>query len=227
MKLMKTLVSAGVIGVLALAPSAVSAATLSVKDGARCTKAGRQQTSAGVVFTCTKVGKKLVWKSAKGSSTNPLAGGFGNGTHIVGSQVKAGRYVTTNAGNFCYWERLSGFSGSFDEIISNEIGSGAHLVVDILSTDKGFKTNGCGTWVPYSPKPAAKITDGDWVVNDEIAAGLWQSSESKDCYWARLRDFQGSLDSIITNELSSNLVQIEPTDVGFSSSRCGTWTKVG
>ncbi len=212
---------------IAVAPLTAEAKTVSAKEGARCTKAGRQEKTNGVTYKCTKVGKKLVWTAAKGGSANPLAGGFGSGTHIVGTQIKAGRYVTVNASSYCYWERMSGFSGDFDEIIANEIGSGAHLVVDILPTDKGFKSNGCGTWVPYSPKPAAKITDGDWVVNDEIAPGLWQSSDSKDCYWARLRDFQGSLDSIITNELSTNLVQIEPSDVGFTSSRCGTWTKVG
>jgi len=193
-------------------------------DGKACKKAGLTQKKAGSTFKCTKVGKKLVWKIA---STNANAGGFGNGTHIVGTAVKPGRYVTTTASSFCYWERMSGFGGSLDEINANEIGNGAHMVVDILATDRGFKSNGCGTWVPYTPKPAAKITDGTWVINDEMTPGLWQASKPADCYWERTSDFSGGLDSIIANEISGGIVQIEPTDVGFSSSRCGTWTKVG
>ena len=193
-------------------------------DGTPCRKAGISQKKAGSTFKCTKVGKKLVWKIA---STNTNAGGFGNGTHIVGTAVKPGRYVTTTASTMCYWERVSGFGGSFGEIISNGNGDGAHLVIDILGSDKGFKTSGCGTWVPYSPKPAAKITDGIWVVNDEIAPGLWQASKPAKCYWERVSDFTGGFSSIISNEYEGGLVQIEPSDIGFGSSGCGTWTKVG
>ena len=203
--------------------SSVSASP-ALKDGQACKKAGQTQKKAGSTFKCTKVGKKFVWKI---TATNAKAGGFGNGTHIVGTAVKPGRYITTTSSKMCYWERMSGFGGSFDEIISNEIGNGAHMVVDILATDRGFKSNGCGTWVRYTPKPAAKITDGTWVINDEMAPGLWQASKPADCYWERISDFSGGFDSIIANEIEGGIVQIEPTDVGFSSSRCGTWTKVG
>ena len=199
-------------------------AQTSINDGQACKKAGQTQKQAGSTFKCTKIGKKLVWKIA---STNSNAGGFGNGTHIVGTAIKPGRYVTATSSSFCYWERMSGFGGSFNEIISNEIGNGSHMIVDILATDKGFKTSGCGTWLPFTPKPSAKISDGTWAVNDEMAPGLWQSSKTTDCYWARLSDFTGGIDSIIANEIQGGIAQIDSTDVGFSSSRCGTWTKVG
>lgn len=193
-------------------------------DGQACKKAGQIQKKAGSTFKCTKVGKKLFWKI---TSTNANAGGFGNGTHIVGTAVKPGRFITTTASTMCYWERVSGFGGTFDEIISNGNGDGSHLVIDILGSDKGFKSSGCGTWVPYSPKPVAKITDGIWVVNDEIMPGLWQASKPGKCYWERVSDFTGSFSSIISNEYEGGLAQIEASDVGFSSSGCGTWTKVG
>ena len=193
-------------------------------DGKACKKAGLTQKKAGSTFKCTKVGKKLVWKIA---STNANAGGFGNGTHVVGTAVKPGRYITTTSSKMCYWERVSGFGGSFDEIIANESAEAAHLIVDILATDRGFKTNGCGTWIPYTPKPSAKLVDGTWAVNDEIAPGLWQASKSDECYWERVSDFTSNFDSIIANEYEGGLAQISATDLGFNSSGCGTWTKVG
>ena len=222
---MRTTFNALFVAVLFVGGIANSAdAQTSSLDGQACKKVGQTQKKAGSSFKCTKVGKKLVWKIA---STNANAGGFGNGTHIVGTAVKPGRYVTTTASTMCYWERVSGFGGSFGEIISNGSGDGAHLVVDILGTERGFKTSGCGTWVPYSPKPAAKITDGNWVVNDEIAPGLWQASKPTKCYWERVSDFTSGFSSIISNEYEGGLAQIEPSDIGFTSSGCGTWTKVG
>jgi len=46
------------------------------------------------------------------------------------------------------------------------------------------------------------------------------------CYWARLGGFSGSLDDILENNNTSGpaIVTILPTDKGFQSSRCATWT---
>jgi hypothetical protein len=222
MKILRKAIAVSVLLVV-VGGSAVSASP-ALKDGQACKKAGQTQKKAGSTFKCTKVGKKLVWKIA---STNANAGGFGNGTHVVGTAVKPGRYITTTSSRMCYWERVSGFGGSFDEIIANESADAAHLIVDILATDKGFKTNGCGTWIPYTPKPPAKLIDGTWAVNDEIAPGLWQASKSDRCYWERVSDFTSSFGSIIANEYEGGIAQIDPTDIGFTSSGCGTWTKVG
>jgi hypothetical protein len=81
--------------------------------------------------------------------TKPVAGTFGAGTKKVGGTgVAPGRYVTTTA-DTCYWARLSGFSGAMSEIITNDFSSEA-AIVEIASTDVGFKTNGCGTWTKIS-----------------------------------------------------------------------------
>jgi hypothetical protein len=77
---------------------------------------------------------------------------FADGTWEVGAgagQVAPGKYKTTvpNDSWGCYWERLRGTGGSFDEIIAN--GNGAKntpVLVTIAATDKAFKSERCGTW---------------------------------------------------------------------------------
>lgn len=78
------------------------------------------------------------------------AGEFpGDGTYVVGKDIKSGTYRTDGAedGGFpnCYWARLSGTSGEFKEIIANENSKGP-TTVTIFAGDKAFKTTGCQTW---------------------------------------------------------------------------------
>jgi hypothetical protein len=157
-----------------------------------------------------------------------IPGSFGSGTKVVGSGITAGRYLTTTAKD-CYWERLSGFTGSFNEIIANENPSGTHAIVDILSTDRGFNSNRCGTWIPFTPSPPASFGEGTFAIGSEMPAGTWTATFTTSCYWSRLSSFDGTLDSIIANAnpTGSAVVTILPTDVGFLSSRCGIWTKIG
>ena len=70
--------------------------------------------------------------------------GYGDGTWIVGAEITPGTYAAPGS-DLCYWARLSGFSGSLDEIIANELGSGRQIVT-IDPEDSGFETRGCGTW---------------------------------------------------------------------------------
>jgi len=69
----------------------------------------------------------------------------GDGFYTVGEEMAAGTWRSTGGGDSCYWERLSGFSGDFDDIITNYFGS-AGVTVTISSSDKAFKAEGCGTW---------------------------------------------------------------------------------
>lgn len=69
---------------------------------------------------------------------------FGDGTWIVGVDIEPWTY-RTKGGENCYWERLSGFGSTFEEIIANESVTG-QSVVTILPDDKGFTTRSCGTW---------------------------------------------------------------------------------
>lgn len=68
----------------------------------------------------------------------PVAGVPTQGTQLVGSEVAPGTYRA--AGSLCYWARLSGTSGTFEEILANNNGPG---VVTILASDKAFKSARC------------------------------------------------------------------------------------
>lgn len=67
-----------------------------------------------------------------------------DGVYRVGYDIRPGTYKTRTSTSGCYWSRLSGARGSFDQIIENDFGSGHHYVT-IRSTDKFFSTQSCGT----------------------------------------------------------------------------------
>ena len=70
-----------------------------------------------------------------------------DGTYRVGVDIAPGIYHTSGGSDFCYWERTSGFGGTLDEVIANDITEGGPTTVEIKASDAGFTTNGCGTWV--------------------------------------------------------------------------------
>lgn len=69
---------------------------------------------------------------------------FGNGLHLVGEDINPGAYRTAGSSS-CYWERLSGTSGEFEDIITKDLPSGGS-VVTISASDVAFKSSDCGTW---------------------------------------------------------------------------------
>jgi len=151
----------------------------------------------------------------------------------VGADIAPGRYYSDPA-NGCYWERLSGFGGTSSEIIANDfVGFDSRQgIVDIASSDYGFKTDGdCGTWY-NTPRHGqqSSITPGTWLVGSQIAAGSYRANVQSGCYWERLRDFSGRVSGIIANEYVSSAGQqsitIQPSDAGFSADEdCGGWSR--
>lgn len=69
----------------------------------------------------------------------------GDGVYLVGSQIAPGTYQSVD-NERCYWERLQGTSGEFDDIITNENVEGQGLVT-IEGSDVAFSTSGCTDWV--------------------------------------------------------------------------------
>jgi len=69
---------------------------------------------------------------------------FGDGTWRIGIDVEPGTYFT-EASDGCYWQRLTGFSGSFSEILAND-NTDARAIVEILPSDAGFDSSRCGEW---------------------------------------------------------------------------------
>ena len=76
---------------------------------------------------------------------------------------------------------------------------------------------------------AAAVTAGLYEVGSEIQPGTYRTSGGDGCYWARLRNFDGDLDSVITNGLIRTgpaRVTVKRTDVGVEFSGPCAWTKV-
>lgn len=158
----------------------------------------------------------------------PVAGVFTDGTWRVGpAPVVPGTY-RAGGGSACYWARLSGFGGTLDEIIANDLGPGP-AVVTIATEDAGFGTRGCGTWRRNAPAaPTLSPGDGTWRVGIDIAPGTYTATVPADgaCYWARLSGFGGTIREIVANDLltaGGAIVSVAPSDAGFTSRGCGTW----
>ncbi|MEX0681993.1 MAG: hypothetical protein WD904_06905 [Dehalococcoidia bacterium] len=158
---------------------------------------------------------------------------FSDGTWLVTEDIPAGLWRNSDSSDFCYWARLSGLGGELADIIANDFSS-IIQTVEIKSSDTAFEADRCGTWSqtlqPPSSGPTQPFGKGTWLVGEEIAPGTWRNSDSSDdCYWERLSAFTGKLADIIANEFDDTIqtVEIKSTDVGFSSNRCGTWTRIG
>lgn len=72
----------------------------------------------------------------------------GDGVHLVGSDVKPGRYRSTG-NDGCYWARLKGTGGDFEDIIANANVDGS-AVVSIARSDEAFETTNCNDWKKVS-----------------------------------------------------------------------------
>jgi len=100
---------------------------------------------APVTVTATATATETAAAPAPSSPT-----GFGDGTYIVGTDIKPGLYKTTGPASSdfpnCYWERDRDLDGGLNSIIDNDNTKG-QTTVKIASTDKAFKTTGCAAWV--------------------------------------------------------------------------------
>jgi hypothetical protein len=85
-----------------------------------------------------------VWTADLSPITTSSAAPFGAGKFIVGTDIAPGTWRNSDSSGDCYWERLSGFGGTFGDIITNGLGSSQ--IVTIAPGDAGFASSGCGTW---------------------------------------------------------------------------------
>lgn len=194
--------------------------------------AGQMNPSISGTTTST-VAQDAVDTSASPASSEPAAPpepqGLGGGTYLVGSEVQPGRLRTREGQSGCYWARLAGASGELDDVRANGNESGP-VIVDIAPDDYAFQTERCAPWTtdmtPLRADPTASFGEGMYLVGDEVAPGTWRASQAEGCYWARLSDFAGTTDGVIANDNGNTLVTIDSGDVGFSSTRCGEWTRI-
>lgn len=80
-------------------------------------------------------------------STDATITYVGPGEHVVGDSVDPGTYRAFFPDPFCYWERVTNFSGDRSAIIANNLEDGSRPVtVTIRPDDYGFNSQGCGLW---------------------------------------------------------------------------------
>ena len=162
---------------------------------------------------------------------------FGSGVQVVGDDIPPGVYRNFGFSDGCYWERLSGFSGEFEDIIANDF-TDVGQIVEITNSDAGFNsTQACGTWTNQlvstrQGTPAGPFGPGTYRVGPEVTPGTWRSTPDagESCYWERRSGFSGDFDHIIANDFTdaTSIVDIAASDIGFLTEEgCGTWTKIG
>lgn len=74
--------------------------------------------------------------------------------------------------------RMSGFGGSPSDIIAND-NTDFPSIITIAASDKGFKSQNCGTWtqdVSQITKSKTTFLDGMYVVGTEIQPGTYKNS---------------------------------------------------
>ena len=166
---------------------------------------------------------------------------FGDGAFFVGAEIAPGRYRATGGSDACQWHRLHGFDAPYDRDLTttyggerpNVSGRGGHTVVDIAHDDVAFISSGCGVWSDdLSPvaTPGEPFGDGVYILNVDIAPGRYRASTPESCYWFRLFTFGGEHSyghgawgySLWPGD--SSVVDIAPSDAGFVSRGCGTWS---
>jgi hypothetical protein len=72
--------------------------------------------------------------------------------------------------------------------------------------------------------------EGTFLVGKDIAAGLYRAPapSTGNCYWARLHDLNGGLNSIINNNNNSGptVINVASTDYAVETSGCETFQRV-
>jgi len=163
------------------------------------------------------------------ASPTPIVGLVGVGTHVVGEDLEAGIYMGMAGDDLfgsCYWERLSGLSGEFDDVIANDNAVGL-FYIEVKATDVALSTDCPLISLEQGPIPEESnpliVGPGTYLVGRDIQSGRYRGQAGADildsCYWERLSDVSGELDGIITNENATGqfFVQVAGTDFALTT----------
>ena len=77
---------------------------------------------------------------------DPLMTAIPEGKWVLNTHIAPGTYEA-EGGDSCYWERLSGLSGTPEDVIANDLPGGSALV-EIDPGDVAFNSIQCGEWAP-------------------------------------------------------------------------------
>lgn len=87
-----------------------------------------------------------IWTRDLSPITSSPTAPVSDGIYLVGTDVAVGTWTSRgDFTGFCYWDRISGFSGELSDIIANDFTDTAPIVT-ISESDTGFTSDGCGTW---------------------------------------------------------------------------------
>jgi hypothetical protein len=166
------------------------------------------------------------------TAPDPQQDTLADGAGTVGEDIQPGRYIAADInGNGCAWARLADAAG--ETVIAAETDVANQAIVDILDTDAAFRSNGCGTWAPYTapdPPPSTTIDPGDWVVGEQIQPGAYRVPQAATCTWTRASGFEHTAREVTQTE-RTNIALEGPylvtltTGERFTTRGCDTWTK--
>ncbi|MEA2024770.1 MAG: S-layer homology domain-containing protein [Actinomycetota bacterium] len=91
-----------------------------------------------------------VWTNDMTPRTGTPTSGFADGYWLVGDEVAPGLWRNSGSADTCYWERLSGFSWEFEDLITNGLSTSVQTV-RIRASDVGFHATRCGSWTYLGP----------------------------------------------------------------------------
>jgi hypothetical protein len=149
------------------------------------------------------------------------------GTYRVGTDIEPGIYqgqAGDSMWDSCYWERLKDLSGGLDSILANDNAVG-QFYIEVLSSDYALTVRCIISHIDGIQAPEnfyTEIGPGTYIVGRDIQPGLFKGQAGEDimdsCYWARLRNVSGGLNSIITNEnaIGQFFIQVSPSDFAIS-----------
>jgi hypothetical protein len=169
--------------------------------------------------------------SSTSTTLAPPPESFGDGTHIVGADIQAGRYEALEPGDDCSWQRLSGLSGEYRDVLAD--GNPRHrTIIDVLDDDAAVVTSGCGTWNGFVPfdEPITEFGPGSWAIGEQILPGRYTAPGGEGCFWATVTAFDGSqtsISAIARPESGPVEVTLTTNDTGVVSDNCGIFSRTG
>lgn len=69
---------------------------------------------------------------------------LGDGSHVVGSEIPAGRYRTVGPVSDCYWERQNAAGETID---NNFVISAPQVIMNVQGSDFAVYSEDCGPWI--------------------------------------------------------------------------------
>lgn len=147
------------------------------------------------------------------------------GTYSIGRDIAPGLYhgqAGQGVLKSCYWARLSGVTGDFDDILAVEDAVG-QIYIEVLPGDGYLETTCPLTHISELPAPAAPLTrlePGTYLVGRDITPGLYQGQAGQgvleSCYWARLSEVTGDFDDILAIDNANGTFYVRVLDSDFA-----------